>query len=443
MGETPAKQSKLMSDPTSRDLIRLENYPNWYLVPTTGQLVFRKHVDGRSLKIRTGVVGKLNPKTGHVDGIARARKIVDAKLAEMSGDKSPDQIAREQLGITNPFIGDIWKEMFAEKTVGKKAGTVANYEKDWKHGMRGFMGTPPEDPEELELDKERYPHTIPIRPYMTVDQLTDQAIVRFKSWYLENQPERQFEKTYDFLKMLITFMVDRRYISKRPDITPLEDLDSIVKSRKRYEKAGRVYTEVEQHALLGAWESFLETPVAGTTVEAKTILAARSRLITALGLRGGLRASEITTRKLVDIDFKKKGVIRVWSDKNDEWREVPLVPETIAALKYQIEANAHLKSEWLCPMPSDPSRYISHAVLEKCWYRTRDFAHLSVTGPYDARFHDCRKTFATMTAELGWPVKVACEILDMTPDIYLKTYVDVVSLKVKTDFMLRDFGGAK
>lgn len=439
---SPAAQNQDGLDMSSRDLVRLENYPNWYIVPETGQLVFRKTINGYSRKIRTGIAGKLNPKTGTVDGIALARKVAEAKILELTTDKTPEQIARDQAKITNPLIADIWEEMFQEKIIGKKPGTVANYKKDWKHGMRGFFGAPPSDERELIFDRENYPHTLPKPPFMSVDQLNDKAIVQYKAWYLKNQPERLFEKTFDFLKMLITFMHERNYISRKPSLDPLNDLQTIVKSNTQYEKAGRVYTDVEQTQLLGAWRSFLETSLSGTNLKSKTVLAARSRLITTLGLRGGLRATEITSREIANFDSRRK-VLRVWSDKNDGWREVPLVEEAIEAIEYQIEANKHFESKWLCPMPSDPSRPISHGVLEKVWYRTRHFANLHVSGPYDARFHDCRKTFATMTAELGWPVKVACEILDMSPDIYLRTYVDAVSLKVKTEYMTRDFGGAK
>ena len=54
--------------------------------------------------------------------------------------------------------------------------------------------------------------------------------------------------------------------------------------------------------------------------------------------------------KKANVDFKKS-VAHVWSQKNHQWREVPLVAEVIAAIKYQYEANKHLESEWVFPMP--------------------------------------------------------------------------------------------
>lgn len=431
-----------MSTPSSRDLVRLVNYPGWYIVPATGQLVFRTTFDGRRLKIRTGIEGKLNKKSGICEGIAAARRVVDEHMESLRTGKSGVELDLHVSGVTNPSVDSVWQILFSERTVGKSEGTIRNYQKNWKHGLRGFWGVPPEDPNELAEDRVSYPTSIPRPPYMTADMVNDIAIVQYKSWYLKNRGDKLFEKTFDFLKMLLTFGVNRGFFKKFPDISPLEEIDEIVKKSTRYEKAGRVYNKGEQRRLLDAWKEILKTSDGGEPSNQKVILAARSRAFVALGLLAGIRFSEASKLQTSKVDLKLR-TLKVWSFKNHHWRDVPLVDEVREALVFQIEANKHLKSKWLFPMPSDPSKALSHGVFEKTWYRTREIAGLSGLGPYEARFHDCRKTFATMTAELGWPPKVACEIMDMSLDVYEKVYVSQISLEVKQAFMRKSFGGAK
>ena len=89
-------------------------------------------------------------------------------------------------------------------------------------------------------------------------------------------------------------------------------------------------------------------------------------------------------------------------------------------------------SVWVFPMPSDPTRHISSQVFDKVWFKCRSLA--GVTG----RYHDLRHTFATKTAEDGWPPVVACEVLDQSLAIYQKTYCKP-SQESKTKWMLKTF----
>ncbi len=431
-----------MSKDSSRDLVRLTNYPGWYIVPATGQLVFRTTFNGRRLKIRTGIEGKLNKKTGICEGITAARRVVDEHLEGVRTGKTGVELDLHVSGVTNPSVDSVWQILFSEKTVGKSPGTIRNYQKNWKHGLRGFWGVPPENPSELAQDRAHYPTSIPRPPYMTADRVNDVAIVQYKAWYLENRGDKLFEKTFDFLKMLLTFGVNRGFFKKFPDISPLEDIDEIVKKATRYQKAGRVYTKDEQRRLLDAWKEILKTSDGTEPSRQRKILAARSRAFLAIGLLGGVRYSELSRLEKSKVDFKN-GSLKVWSFKNHHWRDVPLVDEAREALVFQIEANEHLNSKWLFPAPNDPTKTLSHGVFEKTWYRTREIAKIEDIGPYEARYHDCRKTFATMTAELGWPPKVACEIMDMSLDVYERVYVSQISLEVKQAFMKKSFGGAR
>lgn len=405
-------------EPRAQDLERLKKYPNWYIAPLSGRLVWRKHINGKPLTVRTGVVGKLNKKTGTVEGINAAREIVDVELEKIRTGKSEKEIKRERLGIINPLIDEDFQELCEIKLEGKAEGTKKNYYKLWKHGIEGYWGG------------------------KTRADIVTANIPKYKAWYLKESPKRLFEKTFDLLKMLFRFQESRKYIPEMPDLSELDDLDEIIKKNKKYKIAGRVYTQKEIDAMISAWPKFLGGNIGGTTSRQKKILAARARCGVTIGALCGMRVMEIMTLKKENIDFKKK-CLNVWSMKNHKWREVPAVSEVIEAIKYQLEANAHLKSEWLFPMPSDSSRHISSQVFEKTWYKVRETAGVKPRHKYDARFHDLRKTFATKTAELGWPWKVACEILDMSGEMYEKTYANRITFEVKTSLMHQSFGGAK
>lgn len=409
--------SELKPKNRSQDLVSLGvKYRNWYIVPDSGQLVFRKHILGKPRTIRTGVIGKINARTGAVDGMAKAREFVEREIEKIRSGKSDQEIKRSREGVLDPLVEDIWAELIEIKLVGKEVGTVKNYHKDWNHGISGFWAK------------------------KHISEMTTDNVIRYKAWYIKEKSHRLPEKTLDFFKMLVRYAASKKYIEDPPDLAELSDLDEIIKKMKRYKKAGRVYTNEEETAMLACWQQFLETQLGGTTERHKKLLAARARCGMAMGLRCGMRVMEILKAKVSDMDFDRN-VIRVWSQKNHEWREVPMVPMVRNAITYQIEANAHLKSDWLFPMPEDPTEHITYGVFSKTWHRVRKFAGITDTGPLKARFHDCRKTFATRTAELGWPWKVACEILDMSGDVYEKTYANRITFEVKQSFMLQAFGG--
>ena len=410
-------ERRSMSDKAKdyKKLVKIVKHDGYFINPATLKITWRGTVNGVARTIRTGVVAKINAKTGAVEGITKAKELVETEIFKMKTGKSDVDLKRSRLGITNPFFKDVYAEMCDAKTPGKEPSTVANYHKAYTYGMRGFWDN------------------------KTVRHINSENLALYKQWYLSENAERLFDKTFDFLKMVLKFMVERKYLKEMPDVSILNDLDEIIKKNTKYEKAGRVFTAQEQAQLLVAWHSFTTGSVSGTTSHHKKLLGARARLAILLGLRCGLRAMEVFKAEVANFDLKR-GVARVWSFKNHKWREVPLVPEVVEAVKYQIAMNAPYKSTWLFPRPSEPSKHIPHQVLEKVWYRSREYAGIVVKGPLDARFHDLRKTFTTMTAELGWPWKTACEILDMSGDMYEKTYANKIALASKVDLMNRSFG---
>lgn len=403
-----------MTDPKPQNLVRLVGYPNWYQNPVSGELVFRKDVDRNSIKIFTGIIGKRNVKTGNVDGIAAARRYVEIELEKRKSEKTDDQLKRDREGVTDPLCDDLWNDMLLEKLIGKEDGTKANYHKDWKHGLQPFWGK------------------------KTVSQITRENIVGFKAWYITEKGDRLPEKTLDFFGMFMRYLVQQKYLAELPDWSVLDDLDEIIKKMKRYKKAGRVFSPVERQALLSAWKRWLEQTYRGSVSKTNQGLAARSRLMVALALLCGMRVMEIIKLKKSDIDFPKM-IIRVWSQKNHKWREIPIVPYVDQAIRFQMASTEHLKTELLFPSPAKPSRPITVTNFANTWHQVRARAGIHVSGPFDARFHDLRKTCATMTAEHGWPLKVACTILDMSADVYLEIYANEVSPSIIAEFMLKTF----
>ena len=244
-----------------QDFVRLEKYKNYFINPLSGKIKFRKTVNGKNVTISTGVIGKLNPKTGVVDGIAKAREIVEQKLEALRTGKSDAQVKREKQGVVNPSLGSIWKDDFlTAKLPGKEEATKQNYNKEWKNGICGFWEN------------------------KTCADVTIENINSYKVWYLKKNPHRLFDKTFDFIKMFFRFLAQRNHIEVMPDLTDLNDLDEIIKKNKKYKKAGRVYTPEEREKMLASWVIFLGGRLGGTTTHHKKLLAARARLSVRLGL---------------------------------------------------------------------------------------------------------------------------------------------------------------
>jgi hypothetical protein len=266
--------------------------------------------------------------------------------------------------------------------------------------------------------------------------------VAYKKWYLKKYPLRLFEKTFDHLKMLIRFSMQMGYLTALPDFSDLNDLDEMIKKNKKYKPPGRIYTDEEIGALLRIWPTFLEGRMNGTSAEIKWRRAALIRVGLVLGLRRGARENEICAIQRDKIDFKRK-VLELWSFKNHNWRDIPIDDELEEALKYAIGASKHIDSVYLFPRPTDPRRYPSDQYFEGLWYTARKRAGIVPRRSHDARFHDTRKTFATITAREGWPPKVACEILDMSLSVYEKVYASNVGIEAKAKAIAKTFGGKR
>ena len=362
-------------------LAAIKGHQNYYVNPRSGKIFFKR---GQT-KISTGCTG-----------IMQARAFVEERMIEISSGKGKESASRARRGVLRPSLRELYKELIDVMSVGKEPSTVEGYWKSWKHGIEFYWG-----------------------PLNTSD-CTDANVDGYKKAYLQRNGTRSFEHTGVHLKMLFRYLLKHGYISKLPDTSTLSNMDEIIRKNKRWVKPGRVYTPKEITAMLEAAEGLARRgKVGGTSAVHKQLLSARAVLQVNLGLVG-LRMKEGLALLWENIDLKKRSM-QVWSFKNHEWREVPMSPALYEAFK--VQATYTKNSKYVFPMPTNMNRHLSNQVFDKLWVQVKEVAQISDWNVENkARFHDLRHTFATMTAELGWPPKVASDVLDMSLQEYDDTY---------------------
>jgi integrase len=376
-------------------LKKIDKHKHYYVSPASGKITYRRMHMGVPIVIRTG-------KTK----ISEAKEFVEVELERLRTGKPERAIRRERSGVSNPLVEDIWNELLEKQDEGKEATTRKNYRKSWEYGFGGFFGK------------------------LTAHQINDDTMTAYRSWYLKNNPKRFFRNTYVHLKMLLRYMHSQGYISRIPDMRVLGDIDEVVAKRSQKKQVGRVYSDKEVAALLSVHEKLAVRRLYGIATAKRMQTSIRAKLGIRLGL-SGLRMMEGVGLKWSQVDEREK-VLKVWSKKNHKWRDVPMSDDLIAVFREQRAVNS--ASEWVFPMPTDPGRHITGAIFQKIWINARKAAGIASRYRGEARFHDLRHTFATWTAEQGWPPRVACDVLDMS----LKTYEQVYAkprLQSKAEWM--------
>ena len=406
----------MSKEPTAQDLVRLKNYEHYYINPKNGRIFYRKTEKGVTTKIATGVVGVLNEKTGAVSGIQAAKDVVALELEARRAGKTQAQVKREKKGGTNPTIAHLWTDCLAARE-DREESTRTTYDVSWRIALQPFWG-------ELTLLEITQPNKQTKRREIRPDVLE-----QFKAWYLKTHPKRQF--LHKHLVMLMNFLFIRGYIEMKPDLTVIKGINAVIRKKNRVEEPGRVATPEEQAALIAAPAKMLKLRMTGISEQSKKALVVRTRLLILFGLRCGMRKMEAGKLKWEQYDQAEQ-VMNVWSFKNHEWRKVPLVPELIEALREQRAYAGN--SVWIFPMLTNPAKHCSSQVLDHGWIRAKKVAGISKR----LRFHDLRHTFATRTADENWPPILACELLDMSLDVYQNTYCKG-SLEKKRDLIRQTF----
>jgi integrase len=376
------------------DLKVIPGHKNFYRNSLSQKITYQR----KGIRIRTGVTQ-----------ITKAKEIVEAELAKRLNQTMP--VRKRLHGVSNPLIKDVWDLLMEDKKAESRPSTIRTYNKNWSIGLDGFWG-------------EKY-----------VSDLTQENIAEFKRWTLRTHPTRYFEKTLIHFKWLLKGIKKAGYIAEMPDVSILDNVEELTTKAAKRTKVGRVLKDVELKALFEAAAAYVAGDDRGVEKEHKAVLGLRAQLGVALGAKCGMRKMEAMGLEWANIDLKN-GIAKVWSDKNANWREVPLVPTLRDLFKKQFELTG--SSRYVFPMPTDPARHISGQVFDKVWIKVKRDAKIKGR----LRFHDLRHTFASMTANDGWPHKVACEILDMSMAIYDKVYAKA-SAEKKVEWVNRTFGESK
>jgi integrase len=345
-------------------LKRIPKHSHFFADQTSGRIYYIKRISGSLIKI-----------SSKTTSISEAKKFVEEELVRrFSSNPKKDQ--RKKLGIKNPKISELWKELLEQKSIRSKS-TLTTYRISWEHGLAPFWG-------------EKH-----------VNEVTRDCVNLFERWYLQNHPKRNFFNTRKHLVMLFNYLKINGYIFEAP---PISRLDSIINQNAKREKVGRVYSQEEIDALIQHSQG-------------------RTRLAILMGCQMGMRKMEILTRQWKHVKFKER-FLSVWSSKNRKWRDVP-IPKTILDILKTLKSGAN-DEDFIFHMQSATNRNISGQQFDKEWVKVKELASISGWDKSgQARFHDLRHTFATMTARDNWPPMIATKVLDMSLEEYERTYTHV------------------
>jgi len=260
----------------------------------------------------------------------------------------------------------LWGEMLAQKSGQWKKATLQTYNKSWNVVFSRFWGS-------------HYPK-----------EITQAEILVFKSWYLKEFPTREPSKIKIHLKVFLDYLAVNGLISSPPDLKCLDDLVKISLRNSRRVKVGRALTPAEFDSLAEA-AVFYAPEWAGSVV--------------LLAMSTGMRKMEILDRS----GFKwspDNMMLKVWSQKNSKWREIPL--------KWGLSQffGSKILNYLTIGRKFTPQAFDSH------WIKIKKSAGIKGR----LRFHDLRHTLASRSAEAGWSPVTACDILDMSLAVYQKIY---------------------
>lgn len=359
-----------------QSLVKIEKHPGFFKNPTSQKIYWRGTIKGRAFKRAT-----------YTTKITEAKKTIDEFILSLSADNL-DRAKRERAGIRNHRIEAVWNELVAARISTKAEATRVVYEKEWRLKLKPFWG-------ELNLS-----------------DVTKTKIAEFENWFLATFPGKSFFNTGKCLNMLLNYLHAEGYTSKRYKV---RDLEAYIAAKAKKKKPGRVYSDEEVGRLL------------------EHMTGVRGKLALLLLTDTGARKMEVLSARLEHLDLKAK-TIELWSDKNKKWRKVPLTLRVVDLAREVLAQGTG--SAYLFPMATDPMRHMSGQLFDKDWITAKRGAKIEGR----ARVHDLRHTFATKTARDGWPIPIACLVLDMSVKVYIKTYVHLDENDIK-NWMQKTFDG--
>lgn len=347
---------------TKNTLRKLAKHPGFWVNPENNMIYWRKTIKGKRFKKSTGTTK-----------IKEAKKIIEDFELSLSTN-SVKRAKREKRGVKDPFIEAIWNDLIEERIAKSAESTLKGYDVSWNIKLKPFWGN------------------------KQLSDMNEKTVRAFENWFLKNHKGKVFFNTAKHLRMLINYMVRENYLEKKIEVT---DLDTeVINRNSKKEKGYRVYTSEEQRRILNAsGDDWVNVALVGF-------------------FDTGVRKMELLSRKWDEVDFQKN-FIKIWSQKNKEWRKVPLTKRFSKALKDHKKRSD--VSPFIFPSARDPLTHVASQVFDKSWVRTKKLAGISGR----ARVHDIRHTFATRTAETAMSVPIACTLLDMSIKVYCDTYVHI------------------
>jgi integrase len=340
-------------------LERVKGHPGYWKNPVSNIIYWRGTIKGKKFKKSTGETQ-----------ISRARTFIDDFVLKLTSDNI-NRAKRASAGVVNPRLGDIWQEIIEERTPTRSHATAERYELIWRLYLGPFWA-------------DRH-----------ISDMNKKVILKFESEFRTKFKGKSFAQVKKYLEMLINHLFHEQYIEKKLKV---QDLDRAEGGYAKRKKHFRVYKPDEQDALV----------MHAVNLRTKVVIVGYQDT--------GARNMELLSAGRDQVDFEAD-TIKLWSQKNKEWRVLPLTMRFKDALREWL-AQA-IESDYLFPAPRDPGTHIASQVFNKDWIATKKAAKIKGR----ARIHDLRHTVATKTSEDKWPTKYACEFLDMSPTVYLDTYV--------------------
>ncbi|MAF91175.1 MAG: hypothetical protein CL674_14600 [Bdellovibrionaceae bacterium] len=354
-----------------------KKYPNIY-VKENGTLYLLKSINNVRVKRSLGT-------TKIREALEKAEEIENEIRKEFNRSDF-HRAERKKKGIHNPSIKELWEEFKNYKYPRVGPGSHRIYENAWNNHLSHFWDG------------------------LHLKDFTPLTVGKWENWYIKNRKKTTY---FNQRKALVTFS---RYLLKNGYITgeglEFEDLDkTALNSAKRHRKK-LTYTRREIEKIYETESAFYG-------------------LIYRIAITTGARKSEIYKLKLNQIK-KIDGVMHInfWSFKNKKFRLVMIQPDIEKEIVSRVKLAKEKKTEYLFFRKTKPSDHIAPQLIDKHFLNIKR----NVLKLPDGKkvFHDLRRTFASMTAEQGWPPLVACDILDMSLEIYQKVYCKI-SEEVKTE----------
>ena len=346
-------------------LQKLEKYPGFWLDPASEIIYWRGTIKGKRIKKSTGT-----------KKIKEAKTFIDDFILSLTS-VNIDKAKRAKRGIRNPRIEMLWNDLIEERSLTRSSSTMNTYRFSWEHKIGPFWKN------------------------LNVSDVSENKVWEFQKWFLQTFKNDRFFQTRKHLTMLLNYLHKEGYVEKKIKVENLDKTDS---KRSKHQTPHRVYTKSEIGKFLAGAPS----------------ISSRCAVCMTLYLFTGMRKMELLSRKWSDINWDEK-TMDVFSTKNKKWRKVPLIPASLKALGLWEKQSEGTKSEFIFPMATDHKRHIIGQEFDKDWVRLKGLVKIKGR----ARVHDLRHTFATRTALDGWSIAVACAVLDMSSDEYIKTYVHI------------------